>query len=66
MSGEKQNAEKEKILLALDMARADLDYIDKIGKIWRVLNNIASSTEWELEVLVFRRKCPEIKAKFRQ
>ena len=64
------------ILLALDLAGVEIEYIDNIGKIWRATNNVAKvgsciqinfsliefqSNGWLLEVRIYRDQCPEIK-----
>ena len=34
------------ILLALDLAGVEIEYIDNIGKIWRATNNVAQVSLW--------------------
>ena len=57
-------SKNEKVLLALDMSGVEVDYVDKIGKVWRVVNALTQSKGWQLEVLLYRRECPEVKAMF--
>ena len=55
------NPQEKHILLALDLAGVEIEYIDNIGKIWRATNNVAMANSWALEVRIYRTQCPEIK-----